>query len=132
MNHPATEKDLFQFFKDLGISVDTHRHAPFYTVADAKALRGNLEGGHCKTLLVKDKKGRYAVIVADEEKPVDLKYIAQQIGLGRVSFASAERLYDVLGVLPGSVTPFALINRQIESDTEADLLVILDAEMMRP
>ena len=122
---PATEKDLFTRFAQLGIAVETHRHAPVFTVAQAKTLRGELPGAHTKNLFLKDKKGVVWLVVALEDRRIDLKELRHRIGAAPLSFAGSDLLREVLGVEPGSVTPFALIN-----DEERRTRVVLDAEMM--
>jgi Ala-tRNA(Pro) deacylase len=119
---PATEEDLFERFAALGITVETHRHAPVFTVAQAKALRGALPGAHTKNLFLKDKKGALWLIVAMEDRRIDLKELRHRIGSAPLSFAGADTLREVLGIEPGSVTPFALIN-----DREMRTAVVLDA-----
>ena len=122
---PATRDDLFSRFKALGIETTTRDHAPVYTVEEARALRGEIAGGHCKNLFLKDDKGTIWLIVCLEEAQVDLKAAPAKIGSRRLSFGKAELLKEVLGVEPGSVTPFGLIN-----DTEKRVNVVLDAAMM--
>ena len=85
-------------------------HPPLFTVADSQSLRGQIAGGHTKNLFLKDKPGSLFLVVADEDARIDLKSIHPRIGAKRVSFGSAELLQQHLGVLPGSVTPFAAIN----------------------
>ena len=122
---PAAEGDLFAHLQALGVAVETHRHPPVFTVAEAKALRGALPGAHTKNLFLKDKKGVLWLVVAREDRVIDLKGLRHKIGAAPLSFAGAETLRARLGVEPGSVTPFALIN-----DTDAAVWVVLDAEMM--
>ena len=122
---PATEADLFARLHQLGVPVETHRHPPVFTVAEAKVLRGTLPGLHTKNLFLKDKKGVLWLVVAVEDRAVDLKALRHKIGAAPLSFASAATLRAHLGVESGSVTPFALIN-----DTEAQVRIVLDAEMM--
>ena len=122
---PATEKELFARFGELGIAVETFRHAPVFTVAQAKALRGELPGAHTKNLFLKDKKGVVWLVVAMEDRRIDLKELRHRIGSAPLSFAGADVLREVLGVDPGSVTPFALIN-----DAARRTRAVLDAEMM--
>jgi len=124
-SQPATEADLFARLQQLGVPVETHRHPPVFTVAEARMLRGALPGQHTKNLFLKDKKGVLWLVVADEERAVDLKALRHRIGAAPLSFASAEVLRERLGVEPGSVTPFALIN-----DAQAAVRVVLDAGMM--
>lgn len=122
---PATEEDLFERLAALGIGVETHRHAPVFTVAQAKALRGELPGAHTKNLFLKDKKAALWLVVAMEDRQIELKELRRRIGSAPLSFAGADVLREVLGVEPGSVTPFALIN-----DEQRRTTVVLDAEMM--
>jgi len=131
-----SEARLFDFLESLSIKTYTHRHAPVFTVAEAQAARIALgehaeHGGHSKNLFIRDKKKRSALLVVDEDTRVNLKALGSKLGMGRLSFASPERLLDMLGVTPGSVTPFALVNRQVAEDAEAPLLVALDAALMK-
>lgn len=121
----ATRDDLFARFNVLGIETKTKDHAPVYTVEEAQALRGEIPGGHCKNLFLKDDKGNIWLIVCLEESQIDLKSAPAKIGSRRLSFGKPELLKEVLGVEPGSVTPFGLIN-----DTERRVNVVLDAAMM--
>ena len=123
---PATEEDLLKRFDELDITTMLYRHPPMMTVEDCQTHRGDWPGGHCKSLFVRDKKGRQALLVVHEDRRIDLKAFAKAAGLGRLSFGSPERMHKVLGVKPGSVTPFALIN----DAPEEDLQVYLDANMM--
>jgi Ala-tRNA(Pro) deacylase len=110
MSYPATPADVFQRLDDLGIPHTTISHPPLFTVEDSKALRGALTGGHAKNLFLKNKKGRMWLLVAEESAPINLKAFAKMIGAGNLSFGKPELLMEILGVIPGAVTPFALIN----------------------
>lgn len=127
---PARPDDLFAYFDALGIETATHEHAPVFTVDEAKQLRGQLPGAHCKSLYLRDKKGVEFLVVCLEDRRLDMKALAGVIGAGRLSFGSAERLRARLGVEPGSVTPFAALNDRGDG-TGARVRVVLDAEMMR-
>jgi len=122
---PLTPDQLFARLDALGIAQRTYDHPPAFTVAEAAALRGQLPGGHCKSLFLKDKKAGLWLVVALEERRIDLKLLAAALGAPRFSFGSAELLYEVLGVTPGSVTPFALVN-----DTAHRVAVVLDRAML--
>lgn len=123
---PKTEAELFAFLADLGIDVSTRRHPPLFTVADSQALRGEIAGGHTKNLFLRDKKDNFFLVSVDEEAEVDLKQIHHVIGAaGRVSFGRPEMLMELLGVVPGAVTVFGLIN-----DTKLRVKVVLDQELM--
>ncbi|MCX5494730.1 prolyl-tRNA synthetase associated domain-containing protein [Kaistia dalseonensis] len=111
------------FLADLGIASMTTEHEPLFTVEESQSLRGRIAGRHSKNLFLTDKKGAYFLVVAEEDSVIDLKRLHERIGAsGRLSFGSAERLAERLGVLPGSVTPLALIN-----DQPATVQIILDA-----
>jgi Ala-tRNA(Pro) deacylase len=123
---PASRDELFQRFKDLGITTTTFDHAPVFTVEEARKVHDGLPGGHCKNLFCKDEKGALWLIVCLEDARVDLKAAPAKIGSKRLTFGKPELLMEVLGVEPGSVTPFGLIN-----DTTQRTNVILDAQMMQ-
>lgn len=108
---PATPAELSARLDALGIAHTTHHHAPVFTVEEAQRLKGDLPGAHTKNLFVRDKKGTMWLLVALHDREVDLKVVGPQVGArGRLSFGSADRLMRYLGVIPGSVTPFAVIN----------------------
>lgn len=121
----ATRDDLFTRLKALGIDTVTVEHPPLFTVEQSKDLRGDIPGAHTKNLFLKCKKGSLWLVVAVESTPIDLKTLDKRLGSGRLSFGSADLMREILGVEPGSVTPFAVIN-----DTEARVSVVLDAALM--
>ena len=123
---PKTRNDLFQLLDELQIAVTTVDHPPLFTVQESQALRGTIPGAHTKNLFLKDKKGRYFLLTVAEDAEVDLKSVHKVIGAsGRVSFGSSERLMELLGVSPGSVTVFGLIN-----DADGAVTMVLDAALM--
>ncbi len=122
---PLTEAQLLAYLASLGIAAETHRHPPVFTVEAAKAHRGELPGAHIKNLFLKDARGGLWLIVADEDRAIDLKALRRVLGVASLSFASAEALREALGVAPGSVTPFAVIN-----DAAGRVTVILDASLL--
>lgn len=122
---PASEADLFRTLAGLGIETETVRHPPVFTVEESKALRGDLGGAHTKNLFLKDKKGRLWLVVALEDRAVDLKDLRRRIGAATLSFGRPDLLVEVLGVEPGSVTPLAVIN-----DTAGRVQVVLDAGLL--
>jgi Ala-tRNA(Pro) deacylase len=108
---PTSPEALLARLAELGIATTVHRHPPVFTVEESKAMRGTLPGGHIKNLFLRNKKGdRMWLVVLEEDRKVDLKALAPMIGADKLSFGSAERLLANLGVLPGSVTPLALVN----------------------
>ncbi len=123
---PATPDQLFAALDALGISHSTVTHPPVFTVDEARALRGQLPGGHTKNLFLRDKKQALYLVVAEEHAKIELKGLHRLLGAtGRFSFGSADLLREVWGVEPGSVTPFGAIN-----DLEGRVTVILDVAMM--
>lgn len=122
---PATPDDLFCRLAELGITTQTHHHPPLRTVEESKRLRGTLAGGHAKNLYLRDHRKRNWLVVTLEDRQVDLKRLAERIGSGRLSFGRPERLMQYLGVEPGAVTPFALIN-----DPEGEVTVVLDRALL--
>src|SRR4051812_26417502 len=123
---PATPYDLFAFLDSLGISHKTVTHAPLFTVEQSQALRGTIPGGHTKNLFPKDKKDGVFLVVAPEEGRVDLKTLHHTLGTGRFSFGSAALLEELLGVAPGAVTAFGVIN-----DKSGRVDVVIDAGLMQ-
>src|SRR5262249_1301110 len=123
---PATPDNLFAYLDSLGIAHKTVAHPPAFTVDDARDLRGTIPGGHTKNLFLRDKKGVPFLVVALEAAVIELKSLHRLLGAsGRFSFGSAELMRELIGVEPGSVTPFAAIN-----DTAGRVTVVLDAAMM--
>jgi Ala-tRNA(Pro) deacylase len=123
---PSTPADLFAFLDRLGISCATVSHQPLFTVEESRTLRGTIPGGHTKNLFLKDKSGAYYLVVACEDALIDLKGLHRRLGAkGRFSFGSADALEELLGVKPGSVTPFAAIN-----DVSGKVVVVLDRAML--
>jgi Ala-tRNA(Pro) deacylase len=125
---PASPDDLFAYLDSLGIAHQTVWHEPVFTVEQARTQRDrdHLVGGFTKNLFLRDKKGMLFLVVAPEDAAIELKSLHRLLSAsGRFSFASAELMRDLLGVEPGSVTPFAVIN-----DKAGSVRVVLDAAMM--
>ena len=120
-----TPEELFARFDALGIAYRTYSHPPVFTVVEAIALRGRLPGGHCKSLFLRDKKGGFWLAVMLEDRRIDLKKLAMRLTAPRFSFGGATDLRRLLGVRPGSVTPFALLN-----DIQRLVTPVLDAAML--
>jgi Ala-tRNA(Pro) deacylase len=123
---PASPDDLFAFLDRLGIAHRTATHAPLFTVEQSQALRGTIPGGHTKNLFLKDKRDKVFLVVAPEDGAVDLKTLHHKLGAGRFSFGSADLMRELLGVEPGAVTAFGVIN-----DTAHRVNVVLDAGLMQ-
>ncbi|HEY2528746.1 MAG TPA: prolyl-tRNA synthetase associated domain-containing protein [Xanthobacteraceae bacterium] len=123
---PATPDQLFAYLDGLGIVHKSVSHAALFTVEESRAHRGEIPGEHTKNLFLRDKKGTPFLVVALEAAEIELKSLHRRLGAsGRFSFGSAELMRELLGVEPGSVTPFAVIN-----DKSCRVTVVLDATMM--
>ena len=107
---PKGPEALFARLAELELDSTTVEHPPVYTVEESKALCGQLPGGHIKNLFLRNKKGAMWLVTCLEDSVVDLKALAGRLEAGRLSFGSAQRLMDHLGIRPGAVTPFAVIN----------------------
>jgi len=121
---PYTPEQLLAQLRQLGIASETIQHEPLRTVNDAKRLRVNLPGAHTKNLFLRNKKGRMWLLTCLEDRDLNLKSLAQSIGAKQLSFASSTRLMHYLGIVPGAVSPFAVIN-----DKTAAVTVVLDSEL---
>jgi Ala-tRNA(Pro) deacylase len=120
-----TSDDLLAYIESLGVAATTATHPPLMTVEDAKRLRGDLPGGHVKNLFLRDRRERFWLLTTLEDTRVDLKRMAQRLEAGRFSFANADQLKALLGILPGAVSPLAVIN-----DTERKVTTVLDEAML--
>ena len=110
---------------ELGIAYERHEHPPVATVEEAEAHWVGIDAAHCKNLFLRNQKGnRHYLVVLMHSKKADLRKVADQIGDGKLSFASPERLMTHLGLTPGSVSPFGLIN-----DRERAVRVVLDRDL---
>jgi len=105
------EAPLLARLDELGIEIAMHRHPPLHTVEESRALRGSMPGSHIKNLFLRDKKRKRWLVTVPEDADVDLKALRHELAAsGNLSFGSAELLGESLGVKPGSVTPFAVMN----------------------
>lgn len=118
-------KALLDVFDRLGISVNIVEHPAVFTVEQSKALRGELAGAHLKNLLLRNKKNELWLLCALEDSPVDIKALGVRLSSGRLSFANAQQLMETLGVEPGAVTPFGIIN-----DETGRVTVVLDERVL--
>jgi Ala-tRNA(Pro) deacylase len=123
---PASPEELFAYLDRLGVAHKTVTHPAVFKVDESRALRGRIPGAHTKNLFLRDKKGTAYLVVALEDAAIELKSLHRRLGAsGRFSFGSAELLRALLGVEPGSVTPFAVVN-----DKELRVTVVLDTAMV--
>jgi len=123
----ATRADLFVFLDKLGISHRTVEHSPIFTVEEGRELKKQWPGGHSKNLFVKDKRGTLFLAIALSDTRVDLVGLGKRLGAkGRLSFGKPDLMTETLGVIPGAVTPFTLMNESAKAVTT----VILDTALL--
>ncbi len=115
---------LLAYFDQLSIIHETHDHAPIFTVEEGKDLKKNIPGAHGKSLFLTNKTGQYWLVITKDDTRTDLKALSDYLETKRFSFAKADKMQEYLGVTPGSVTPFALIN-----DQERRVHVIIDKKL---
>lgn len=119
------ESTVLKVLDNLKILFETHHHPPVYTVEQAEEHWKSIKGTHCKNLFVRNKKGnRHYLVILESRKRADLRELNNQLGEDRLSFASPERLKRYLGLEPGAVSPFGLIN-----DTDKVVQVVLDKDL---
>ena len=122
---PMAGIEFLAFLDEIGITHTTHRHEPLFTVEQSKAARDGMSGGFTKNLFLRNKKGSMWLVTCTEDRRLDLKGLAEVLGAGRLSFGSAQRLMTHLGVIPGAVTPFAVVN-----DHQGVVQMVLDRALL--
>lgn len=117
--------DINKFLSANNIEFILHEHPAVYTCEEAEEHCGDIPGISCKNLLLRNKKGKcYFLVVLPAKKQTDLKKFAKLVDEKKISFASRESLKEKLGLEPGSVSPFGLIN-----DTNGLVEVYIDREI---
>ncbi len=122
---PVTRQELFDYLDKLNIPHTTHNHAPIFTVEEGADIKASMPGGHTKNLFLKDKAGRFFLICALGETPIRINKLHPILGCKRLSFGKPEPLLEHLGMTPGSVTLFSVLN-----DTDSNVTLILDAALL--
>lgn len=123
---PTTKEQLIGRLNDLGITYRLYDHEPIFTVEQGEPLKKTIPGMHCRNLFIYDKKKRMYLITAANETMIDMKKLPELVQSGRLSFCSPSRLWENLGIKPGSVNPFCIIN-----DKAGAVKMIIDATMMK-
>ncbi|OGD29966.1 MAG: aminoacyl-tRNA deacylase [Candidatus Aminicenantes bacterium RBG_13_63_10] len=122
--HPAEAKVL-EVLDGLGIEYTRREHPPVFTVEQAEEHWTDIEGAHCKNLFLRNKKGnRHYLVILLSRKQADLRGLNEKLDEDRLSFGSPDRLKKYLGLEPGSVSPFGLIN-----DVRKEVIVIVDQDL---
>lgn len=121
----ALEQPVLARLTELGIPFTRYEHPAVFTVEQAREHWAAIPGLHCKNLFLTNRKGsRYFLVVMEASKQADLQAVSTQLGDGRLRFASPERLLAQLGLTPGSVSPFGVVNNATH-----DVHVALDEDL---
>jgi len=119
------EQQVREALAALQIAFERYEHPPVATAVEADVHWSGIDAAHCKNLFLRNQKGsRHYLVIVKHRKRADLRAVADQIGDGKLSFASPERLMAHLGVTPGSVSPFGLLN-----DMSREVRVFLDRDL---
>ena len=119
-----TRATLIETLQALGIETKTIDHPATFTVEESSTVPVDLPGAHTKNLFLKDEEGTLVLVIAKSSTKVDLKVLAKRLGTARFSFGKPDLLMQALGVTPGSVTAFAVIN-----DEKRRVRVVIDSEL---
>jgi Ala-tRNA(Pro) deacylase len=122
---PTSPEALMEYLRGLGIDFSLSHHKAVFTVAESEGVDKQIAGTHCRNLFLRDKKKNNFLLVLQNATDVDIKKLPEVIGSDRLSFGSPERLWEYLGVRPGSVCPYAIIN-----DRAHNVKILLDKSMM--
>ncbi len=123
---PTSPDALMKQLENLDIKFDLYHHVAVFTVAESEKVDAEIPGTHCRNLFLRDKKKKNFLLVLSVETEVDIKKLSDVIDSSRLSFGSDDRLWQYLGVRPGSVCPFAIMN-----DTDHQVKIILDKSMLQ-
>ncbi|MGG7566911.1 prolyl-tRNA synthetase associated domain-containing protein [Rhodovulum sp. DZ06] len=123
---PTSEADLLALLDRLGVQYTLHRHKPVFTVEESAEIEHSMPGWHTKNLFLKEKKGGFWLICCEAKRQVKVRDVVRAAGGKNPSFGKPEDLWRLMGLRPGSVCPFGLVN-----DAAREISLILDAEMMR-
>ena len=121
-----SKSDLLELLRKKGLDFQIHNHEPLFTVEDSENLRGKIDGAHTKNLFLKNKKDYFFLFSCHENAVIDLKRFSKAIGAKNLSFANEKYLDKYLGIKPGSVSPFALLN-----DTYNDVSFYFDEILIK-
>lgn len=119
------QKELYELLEELSVDFEYHEHPPLATIEDAKFFWKDYNSGRCKNIFFRNHKGnRHYLVILEHLRQLDIHDLEKRLGQGKLSFASDQRLKKYLGVEPGSVTPFGLIN-----DKENHVYLFIDEKL---
>ena len=116
--------ELFELLNELNIKYEIISHKAVSTVEEAKHIENMIDGIGCKNLFLTDKKGNYFLFTLHEDKKANLKELAKQLNVTKLTFASFEELKEILNLEPGSVTPLSIIN-----DKDNKVVLVIDEDI---
>lgn len=120
------QQELYDAFKILGIQYEYHEHPPVATIEDAITHWKDYKAGRCKNIFLRNHKGnRHYLVILEHLAQLKIKDLEQRLKQGKLTFASDQRLHKYLGVLPGSVSPFGIIN-----DKEKNVHLFIDINLL--
>ncbi len=123
LNTISMKQKIFQILDELGIKYTNYEHLPVHSCADAKGI--DVPGKRVKSLLLRNKKAtNFYMVVLGDNKQLEVNTVRYFFEDTKLSFASTERMMQKIGVEPGHVSPYALIN-----NSEKDIKVLFDAEL---
>lgn len=126
MSISENEKKVYDRLDQLEIEYSVLEHEPVFTAQELEIIKNKTKGIHCKNLFFRNAKGdKYYLLTCRDDAKIDTKELKDKMGSTRLSFASPERLMKVLGLTPGSVNPFSLIN-----DENKEVTFFLDKDVM--
>ena len=122
---PTSPEMLMEKLESLGIEYTLTKHEAVFTVAESEKIDSEISGTHCRNLFLRDKKKKNYLLCLQNATEVDIKKLSEILDAARLSFGSSDRLWEYLGVRPGSVCPFSIMN-----DTQNQVEIFLDKSMM--
>jgi len=118
---------LYSLLEELNIPYDYYEHPPVATIGEARKYWKDIEAAHCKNLFFRNHKGnRHYLVIIEHSRDLPVHDLEQRLKQGKLSFASDQRMMKYLGLTPGSVSPFGLIN-----DTEKHVHVFIDEDLKK-
>jgi Ala-tRNA(Pro) deacylase len=119
------QEELYSLLKNLSIQFEYHEHPPLATIEDARIHWANYDSGRCKNIFFRNHKGdRHYLVILEHLRQLNIRDLEKRLRQGKLTFASDQRLKKYLGVQPGSVSPFGLIN-----DTEKHVHLFIDEKL---
>ena len=121
------QKELYDLLESLSIKFEYHEHPPVATIEDAITHWKDYNAGRCKNIFFRNHKGnRHYLVILEHLAQLNIRDLEQRLKQGKLTFASDQRLHKYLGLQPGSVSPFGLIN-----DREKHVHLFIDKNLLQ-